>query len=428
MPPPQVRTSPPRRNYDGTVNPPPSSPPGCETYPGGIPHDPNLVTLAARSGSNAALVHIQMARMVAASCPGRSHALLPGNNLPVVPPPAADDYALAELVDARGGDRVATELVDALAWIESRLAALGRAVAGGELGAIARMAELATLHQAYLGRLAAVRAMLGQEAEPIAPIALAGLLGHLAPHCDGPIRARIAESIRLARRDLDQVEADLVDVRRVAGDDDAYAAYTLDGKPITHRGAQDSALDRLATLLRRKRELTSRIDLLEEDRTATTRVVAQRVQAAVQAAGGAARVADAVVAAEILCDRTPGTLGPTRAVVIAGEDAHGSLGRQLDALVAAGIAEGPALEDLRARLAEATEHLLSARESSTSAHRASAEALVRLATEGDEPARAELEGLTIASPRAFPAGFASAIADARFDRAALAELAQALAG
>ena len=52
--------------------------------------------------------------------------------------------------------------------------------------------------------------------------------------------------------------------------------------------------------------------------------------------------------------------------------------------------------------------------------------LVQAALKGDEEARGEIEALALGSPSAFPAGFGPAIADARFDRAILAELAASL--
>lgn len=416
MPPPEVRTATPRPRASG---------PGPADNRTAARFDPNVVPLAARLGAAMPPSSAQHARNVAASVPGRTHALIPGGNLPAIAPPSPDALALGVLVECRG-DRVATELVDALAFIRGKLAALGQAVAGGDLGAMTRLPELVSLHAAYLARYQAVSQLTGQSGELIAPVALAGLATHLTTH---PSREGIAEAIALTRRALVGVETELAAVRRILADDDAYAAYVVEPHNLTSRGAQDTALDRLATLLATQRELTAKIERLESDQVAMTKVVAERVQAAVQAAGGMDRVVESVKAAILLAKRGPDVmLGQLRGAVAAADAEHAALTRDLDALAGAGLADGPVASDIKTRLAEATTRLAEARQALGHAHGPSAHELVNGAMEGLETARKELEALTAAAGRVFATGFGQAIASAEFSRAALQELAQALAG
>jgi hypothetical protein len=95
---------------------------------------------------------------------------------------------------------------------------------------------------------------------------------------------------------------------------------------------------------------------------------------------------------------------------------------ELARLAESGIEDGPTVESLQARRADLVREAADARSTRTQAIRGRAVSLVKAATAGDEPARAELEVLSRRSPRSFPAGFGDAIANARFDRTIVARL------
>jgi hypothetical protein len=99
---------------------------------------------------------------------------------------------------------------------------------------------------------------------------------------------------------------------------------------------------------------------------------------------------------------------------------------ELAALEKSGIADGPAVESLRARRDERVSKAGEARSTRTRAIKDRAVALVKRAAAGDEPARAEIEALARRQPRSFPQDFPEAIAAARFDRAIVGRLAAAL--
>jgi hypothetical protein len=95
-------------------------------------------------------------------------------------------------------------------------------------------------------------------------------------------------------------------------------------------------------------------------------------------------------------------------------------------LAESGIDSGPTVESLQARRADLVSEAGESRSARTQAIRGRAVSLVKAATAGDEPARAELESSAKRQARSFPQGFPGAIGAARFDRAIIGKLSATL--
>ena len=144
--------------------------------------------------------------------------------------------------------------------------------------------------------------------------------------------------------------------------------------------------------------------------------MASRVKLAAQAAGGASALTSAIHSALTLSD-SPVDDPPELAAIAA----------DLDRLAKGGVIEGEAVESLEARQREILGELAAIRSLGGRRRRQRAIELMQDALAGSEAARAELGRLAVMVPRAFPTGFAEVVAEARYDRAVIAELTAALA-
>jgi hypothetical protein len=271
-------------------------------------------------------------------------------------------------------------------------------------------------------------------------VALAKLLEVEPPVCLDP---RIRSSAG-ARAELGRAEAAIADRARLAGSQDAYGRSgvrpesmpEIDGliiglanrraamapKPLKQwesrqsRGPdypatrdvfpQDLLIADLNASVRRKAELAHQAEALEalelaRDRAAAELVAstAARVEGAVEAAGGVGAITSAIVAALTLGE-PPQAADPEPARIAA----------ELAALKAAGIESGPSVVSLRARHSELTARAEASAARRVAARRSRAESLLSAASAGQATAVSEIEGLAVASPAAFPAGFADALA------------------
>ena len=404
--------------------------------------------------------------------PEPHESLFPRGNVSPVLPCTADDEAIALMLEARG-DRMETELVAAIVWIDSRIRQTAKSVeSGGSVAsAVKLVSDLASRRNVYRARLDAVRAFLGRECDPEPSLVLPDLV-RLLP--DGDVKARLDAALRSARAELADVSAEISDIRALAGDDDAYrragtppgnrfqelSAVALNAiRQITtmehmisgvvlspwtkaerelaaaqiprlahhERGPQDNLLERLSSLLSRKRSLDARIASLEGDSTATAKAVGAKVAQAITVAGGRRAAIGSIQAAELLSGKLPSSLAPLQAAAKRAEAERDKVAKDLEPLTAVGITAGPAVDDLTGLKAEADAKLKAAWKDLAEAHKAEAEQLIERALSGDETARAALERLATTFGRAFPSGFAEAIAAAKIERLALAELAAVVA-
>lgn len=194
--------------------------------------------------------------------------------------------------------------------------------------------------------------------------------------------------------------------------------------PSSRHWPQDGLIEKLAEVLARRRDAEGRLAALEGDRDASASTVSRIVGQAVADAGGRDEVVSRVVFAQHLAGKFPDELAQHVARVRALEtdlaDRESSWSRL--ALAIGDHLNGPAAVDLRTKRDAAAAAVKSARDELVRRQTDLADDLVDRAMIGDESARRRLEELSGLAAEAFPAGFGPAIAGARFDLAAAAEL------
>jgi hypothetical protein len=179
-----------------------------------------------------------------------------------------------------------------------------------------------------------------------------------------------------------------------------------------YRWQQDSVIEWLDGILSRRQQITDLLTLLNADKARLHALVAERVQAAVTEAG-----------------RKNVVIAIISSLALAGAESASQLAQELDQceselrrLTGAGIKSGPAWDALDAKQTQLRNAAAQQKEDVVKRKARAAESLLKSALAGTESARAEMEQLCRTVPAAWPAGFADAIADARADRALLAEL------
>lgn len=371
-------------------------------------------------------------------------------------PPDADLDALELLAKARGKAAV-DEVEHAVAVLDADLKSRFkhqirnlRSIRVACKGVI----DLVERRRIYAGRAAALRKILAMPKGklPPAPVFpdLTTLKDDVRP---GDLQRHIASQIAIAKEQLAAIDRDIALWTGIAAVDARYEKerMSLESVPMPrsekagprllgHQGVpagdekenastyasrmaanrrlwpQDSILERLVIHAARRRELLGRIAALEADATSSAALVARKVKLAVRQAGGESAVILAAVAADAVSNLTP----PSNVQAL--EAMKAETEAALSRLSSAGVTEGRAADLAKAKLADVVAQLATAKQESIDRRRAVAAATVERAVEGDENARAQLERLATAYPVAFAPGFASAIASARWDHAAFAEI------
>lgn len=400
------------------------------------------------------------------------------------PPPEADAECLALLGELRGPSAV-KELDQAVASLDDALAGHIAAVRrGDDPPRMLRYAlDAAARRRIYIGRAAALRRVLKLKAVEYAGREVPDMIRVLASIDNGDHFGVLAASMSKLEAERDRAEAELAGLKVLAADryseaggrgsyhghrrqqllqlavpvralladvrHDPQLARTppepeelaADGVALVreiqrHANSgpnpsawpQDGLLLKLSAVLARRREAEARLAALGRDRAGAAAVVAGLVGKAVSAAGGRDAVASNVVVAQVLAGRFPAELaersGRLKALTAAVAE-HGSAWSRLMETVGDHL-NGPAADHLRKRRADAEAELSAARAEMADRQTHLARELVDQALTGDEPARRRIEELAALAPDAFPAGFGPAIASARFDLAAAAELVESM--
>lgn len=203
----------------------------------------------------------------------------------------------------------------------------------------------------------------------------------------------------------------------------AYANVTsVPANVRTPQWPQDALVERIDAKVRQRKALEARLAALKADNAQATKVVADRVQRAVEAAGGVDLIAGDIAAASVLVGRISPNNSALKAKAEEGANTIRRLSMDLENLTVLGSGSSSAAQSLRADIEQAQRIVEQARKELTANHATQSAELVKAAIDGDEQARATIESLTTARPEAFPPGFPAAIAAARFDRAAAEEL------
>jgi len=347
---------------------------------------------------------VQPARPEPARAVGR--AIYFNGNISEMLPPPLDRSALDVLVESRGVSRLIADLEGGLAYgdrlVKETLPALQHPHTRD--AAVARLTRLASDRAAYGARLAA----LDGTPPPGLPVPwlLVRWVGSIDP------AATIDQAMQARRAELDGIENEIARVKQIAGDDALYlAADRSPGKNYPDRGCMDNLLAQLSALIHRRTEVADQLDQLGADRADVIHLVAARVKAAVETAGGVSALTAAVTAASTMSATMTGR--PAELDQVEGD---------LAKLAAGGVTEGAVVDVLAARKAELLADVDAARSASAGDRKARSVEMVKAAIAGSEAARADLERLARSVPRAFPAGFGDAIGGARFDVAVMAEL------
>lgn len=401
-------------------------------------------------------------------------------------PPEADPEVLGVLAETRGRAAV-DEIEGALKVLDGELQDRFRAVrSGGSVrDHLPAVLDATARHGIYSGRAAALRRLLKMKAVDVPTPSVPDLLRVLGEYPDPDVRGHVAKAAAELRTRRDEAAAELADLKAAAAD---AARYADAGRREPYRASrmrslerlgraarellaavkhdpqlartpprldeqqadmaelvrqvrgmdggarpqpewpQDGLINRLSETLARRRSHESRLSALERDQAAAVAAVGHRVRSAVEAAGGRAAVVSSILAAEHLTGRFPAALAEAtvrvRSLEAARSEVHGDFERL--ALSLGDAFNGPAADGLRAKRAAAEAAATAARAELVDRHAALAAELVDQAAAGVESARSRIEELTGLAPDAFPAGFGPAIAAARFDRAAAAELVEAL--
>ena len=395
-------------------------------------------------------------------------------------PPEADAECLALLGELRGPSAV-KELDQAVAVLDDALAGYVASVRrGDDPPRMLRYAlDAAARRRTYIGRAAALRRVLKLKVVEHAGREVPDMIRVLASVDNGDHFGVLAASMSKLEAERDKAEAELASLKALAADryseagfrgsyhgyrreqlsrlagqvralladvrHDPHLARTLpepeqlanDGVALVREIArlsgpgeaprawpQDGLLLKLSAALARRRDAEGRLAALGRDRAGAAAVVARLVGQAVAAAGGRDAVVSNVVVAQVLAGRFPAELaersGRLKALTAAVAEFGTAWSRLMETV--GDHLNGPAADHLRARRAEAEESLSTARAEMAARQTDLAGGLVDQALAGDEPARRRIEELASLAAEAFPAGFGPAIAAARFDLAAAAEL------
>jgi hypothetical protein len=170
---------------------------------------------------------------------------------------------------------------------------------------------------------------------------------------------------------------------------------------------------RHVALITTRDTLKARIASLDALAVQAPKFQAAAVAGVVQKTGGADPIAVGVREARIIAGQWL-TSDPSHVDVVAKAAAKGAIDQQLGQLDGAGsLGSG-----LAADLTTATADLDATRGAIDSRLKAGVTAQIVAAMAGDEPARSGIEALARAQPRAFPPGFADALAQAQFEYSA----------
>ncbi len=360
-------------------------------------------------------------------------------------PPAPDEDALEILARCRNKAAV-KELEAAIAVLDgavkTRFQGLGNLKS--IRSAFQGLTDVLDRRRAYLSRLAGLRRALKMPASKLPDTPVLPNLVNVGDHDTRPgdLQRHIASQVAIARKALTEVDRDIATWEAIASQDERYFAerVSLDPHPLPSKeeqqklgGAgqvaynnrrlslqrmwpQDAVMERLVKYATIRRELIGRIAALEADAAASTTLVARKVKAAVDQAGGESAVILASVAADAVTNLIPPSIVRTLEAMKA--ETESALSR----LASAGVTSGPAVDQAKAKLADVVGQLATAQQESCDRRRAVGAAIVERAIAGDEAARAQLERLATQYPVAFAPGFLSAIAAARWDHAAFAEI------
>jgi hypothetical protein len=179
---------------------------------------------------------------------------------------------------------------------------------------------------------------------------------------------------------------------------------------------QDRALEALDAARAARESAAVELAAAEAAEASATELVSSLVCKAVEAAGGRDRVVDGLQGALLLSD-PPGALADLFGQVRKLTADHAGIGQQLDRLATAGVAEGPARDDLVGRRERTMAQIVEARGRLAGDAKRHAGGIVDAALAGDEQARAQLEELARSQPRCFRRGFLASVEAAEYSRA-----------
>jgi hypothetical protein len=394
-------------------------------------------------------------------------AIAPHDSPSSVHPAEWDADGFHWLVAARGPEKIGGDLIAGIRKVDAFIMA---ACEGGDHLTILR---LVAAREAYCRCAAAI----GVEIAPLGELTRLVLLAPTNPSED--VAGRLEGEIRRTQSELDGVDDSLRSLSQLVGDDARFLSRVQRGgnrvaadfdrvrdlcdeilsghglvlgthgyggpmsagyddlvmchralsrpgrlqplaKPYPTTGAFDICIAEAGELLRRKAELMGRLDELAADHARVTGVIADGVKAAVKLAKGQGAVVTATHAALAL-------MGPE---LHRDDQAIGEVGRltaEIQSLLDAGLSEdGNDVATLKAEREALAAKVRESRSSRARDLKARAVDIVRRATAGEEPARAELEYLSRRQARSFAQGFHGAIKATRYDRAVIRRLEEAI--
>jgi hypothetical protein len=185
--------------------------------------------------------------------------------------------------------------------------------------------------------------------------------------------------------------------------------------------AVDAAIAKMDAALARQKDAKDKLTALKGDHAQAKELVAKRVRAAVEQAGGNAAIVEGLESALRLANKwlesspQASDIGKLRAT-IAGRESE----------MAKVAPDSKVFQRLATDLSQVTAKLDALIAEAQKQRTAEITALVSSAMDGAEDARAAIEQTASKTPAAFPDGFVDAIRNARFERAVYAELAPAL--
>jgi hypothetical protein len=384
-------------------------------------------------------------------------------DLDIIPPTVGDEATLRAVVEIRGAKASVEEVRAAIGTIDETLLQHRDLIASGAANAqhFGRIHRLIEARGVYSQRLAKLKRLAGDKttepSSPVGPDAIEAIrpiheygLGNFHPTLNAEearVRARLATIERDARTFRELVanqqwySGEAATIRRSAGERHAEIGYRLReinaerailtqesmaGKAVKPRRyliAQDRVIEDLAAMADARRESAARLAQVEGDRTAAIGLQSEKTTRAIDQAGGAERVAKAVIAVERLSGNLPSPLWEVQGRVL---ELSRTIAKTNESL--AKIDSGPDVEEagivgiLSRRLEETTVALASASNELAELHRQHAAGLLTAALAGDERARSYLAGLAAQWPEAFGGNFLAAIQAAQYEVAVVLEL------
>jgi len=320
-------------------------------------------------------------------------------------PATPDPEALELIIEARGAERVEAEFRAAIEFLDKGIAEALEAIAQDRNAVIAvqEIGELREFRRPFARDLATIQEVTGSD-EPIPAEATTASVEWLLGGYRG-----VAMKMADLRRELSLVNGQIDDIKVILADDARYVReLTKDQGPLSF------LLDRLSDLVRRRRELTDEVAMLERSSALTTAAIVARLTTGVELAGGKKRLIRDVEAALYLIP--PAELSGYEGAVAAAESEHLGLEKELDALASRGIDSGGIVDDIQARKAAALDRVMVARSERAEAFKQHAAVLVMAAMAGDEPRLIELERLVQNPTSRFPDPVRKAISAARLGR------------